>query len=204
MGAARKVIHCNRGLAHQVELAECLRAGIPGAEISYSPMTEADIHITMGPWFAPHWKENTLYIDRGYWGDPDCVSIHWLIGGEKVRSKGNPHRPHPELKPMKSGSRLLTLCDYGETQKGGTVRRHPSDEKPTRTLQQDLESHDRAAGGRSTALVEAAIAGLWVETNDPHSPVYGITDREQWLHDLAWHNWSKDEIRRGDMWAAIR
>ena len=41
MGVERTVIHCNRGLKHQVELAECLQAGM-GGKISYSAATPAD------------------------------------------------------------------------------------------------------------------------------------------------------------------
>jgi len=213
MGKNGTVIHCNRSLRHQVELAECLQEGTD-AEISYSVETPATTHIVLGPWYAlKRWRfDNTLYIDRAHWGDPDSISVHWLAGGEKVRTQGNPFREHPEVKPWKTGSNALILCDFGMDgialgqQYNATIRKHPAEGENT-PLAEILDGYDIAIGKRTTALVDAAIAGLKVITTDPHSPVWPISgqrgDREQWLNDLAWHNWSKDEIRRGAMWEAI-
>jgi len=213
MGIKRAVIHCNRSLSHQVELAECLHEGM-GGEISYSPFTQADLHIVLGPWFAlQQWRTgNTLYIDRAYWGDPDCVSIHWLKNGEKVRTTDNPYRLHPAVKPWKRGGKAIVLGDYGADsraiaqQYGADIRMHPA-QGEKRPLCDVLGHYQIAIGSRTTALVDAAIAGLKVITNDIHSPVWPISgqrcDREQWLNDLAWHNWSKNEIRRGSMWDHI-
>lgn len=206
MGYGRTVIHCNSRLAHQVEYAKALEAGVPGAEISYSPHTPADTHIVIGPHFAK-WP-NALMLDRAYWGDPDYVSVHWLKDGEKVRTTGNPYREHPPFLPYKDGNRVIYLCDYGEVvETAATVRLHPAQRKPERTLYEDLAQHEIAVGGRTTALVDAALMGLEVRTDDPHSPVWPIRNRtgnrEQWLRDLAWHNWSKSEIMNGNMWNAF-
>lgn len=193
------VIHAS-GLEHQQRVAKALSKGT-GWAISNSPHTEADLHVVIGPWFAlKHWRlDNTLYLDRAYWGDPNCVSVHWLKHGEKVRTRGREYRAHPVLQPLKSGHRRLYLCDYGRQPCGhyDTVRYHPADKRSKTTLRQDLEAHDVAIGCRTTALVDAAFMGLTVETNDPHSPVYGLTDREQWARDLAWHNWHTDELESG-------
>ncbi|RLB67680.1 MAG: hypothetical protein DRH08_03010 [Deltaproteobacteria bacterium] len=208
MGAKRTIIHCNGSLKHQVEIAGCLQAGM-GGEISYKADTDADLHVVLGPWFAlKQWRfANTLYIDRAYWGDPDCVSIHWLKDGEKVRSKNNGFRPHPKLKPLKTGKRTVILCDYGmngadlSEKYGGDIKRHPA-EGDTQPLSAVLEQYSVAVGRRTTALVDAAIAGLTVHTDDPFSPVWPISgqrgNRQQWLNDLAWHNWSKTEISSGE------
>ena len=205
MGARSTVIHCNRGLAHQVEMARCLRDGLNAkghkAKISYSADDSADIHVVMGPWFAlKQWRyDKTLMIDRAYWGDPECVSIHWLKDGEKVFLRNQKYRKHPKLKKPKEGEKRLYLCDFRQAPEGefDAVRYHPAEKKPQGSLQDALDAHDIAIGRRSTALVDAAIHGLRVETIDPHSPVYGITDRRQWIRDLAWHNWSKAEISSG-------
>ena len=100
---------------------------------------------------------------------------------------------------MKTGNKRIYLCDYADGPAGcyDTVRRHPAQQKPTTTLQHDLDTHDIAIGRSTTALVDAAIQGLRVETSDPHSPVYGLVDRDQWIRDLAWHNWSTDELASG-------
>lgn len=213
MGQGRTVIHCNKNLKHQVDIANALNAGYAShgvrAEISFSPNTPADVHVILGPWFAlEQWRNDvTLYIDRAYWGDPECISVHWLYDGEKVREKPRYVRPHPDLMPMKQGNRKIYLCDYGD--KWGsiladdmTVRWHPSQSTPERTLREDLDAHEIAIGRRTTALVDAAIAGLLVQTDDPHSPVYALTQgvsRDEWIRGLAWHNWSLKEIASGEM-----
>lgn len=209
MGVA---IHTNLGLGHQVRIAEALKEGFRRhgvqADITPDKTAPADLHVCLGPWYAlDHWKDGkTLYVDRAYWGDPGCVSLHWLRDGEKVRLKGMPERVHPVLQPMKSGDRRVYLCDYGRGPVGNyhTVRFHPSDRPSRYTLEECLETHHIAMGRRTTALVTAHIAGLRVETEDPHSPVYGVTDRAQWVRDLAWHNWALDEIATGEAWEVLK
>jgi hypothetical protein len=211
MGTKSAVIHVNPYMRHQADYGNALKVGFIAhgfdAFISDSPTARADVHVCIGPHFAlKHWRHgNTLLIDRAYWDDPLAVSVHWLKDGEKVRTQGNPYRDHPELLPMKDGNRTIYLCDYGDAPLNGfdTVRRHPTNTKPTETLKSALNRHDIALGRRTTALVTAAFMGLAVRTDDPHSPVYGLVDREQWAVDLAWHNWSKDEISSGDMLDAI-
>ena len=206
MGTQGTVIHCNRSLRHQQELARQLRRGFAAhginAEISYKPDTKAGTHVVLGPHFAlKQWQHShTLMIDRAYWDDPDCVAIHWLEGGEKVFLKGMPKRAHPRLKKQKTGSKRLYLCDYRQAPEGeyDTVRYHPAESKSQQSLEDALKAHDIAIGRRSTALVDAAIQGLRVETSDPHSPVYGLVNRKQWITDLAWHNWSRREIESGE------
>ena len=229
MGQARTVIHSS-GLGHQERWAGALQLGFARhgirAQISRSPDTEADVHIVQGPWFAlRQWEDHprTLYLDRAHRGDPDCVSLHWLRDGEKVRTHGHPHRAHPVAAPWKSGRRLLILCDYGHDGAqeyarclphfdAMTIRRHPAADSRRASLAEDLENHDIAIGRRSTALIDAAIAGLPVITADTHSPVWPIAsriqdirtpDREPWLTDLAWHNWHIDEVIKGEAWAFL-
>lgn len=206
MGKASTIIHCNRGLAHQVDWAKALRSGFAvhgiKAEISESSDTPAEVHVVLGPWFAyKQWRySNTLMLDRAYWGDPDCAALHWLQDGEKVFLRDMPYRDHPKLKPEKTGNRRIYLCDYQQGPEGeyDTVRYHPAEKPGQGSLIKALEAHDIARGGRSTALVDAAIHGLRVETIDPYSPVYGLVDRQRWIVDLAWHNWSRDEIASGE------
>jgi hypothetical protein len=205
-------IHVNPHLDHQKKLGVALADGFKSHGITpvltTDPKAKGDFHVVLGPWFAlKEWRfDNTLYIDRAYWNDPRCVSIHWLSNGEKVRTKGNPYRRHPTLAPIKTGDRRLYLCDYKQKPLGRyhTVRYHPADKTSRYSLDECLKAHDVAIGRRTTALVDAHIQGLRVETDDPHSPVADVTDRDQWITDLAWHNWSHDEISRGAMWNHIR
>ena len=217
MGEKRTVIHVNQHLAHQVKIGEAIKAGflLHGikAEISHNPNAKADRHVVLGPWFAlKQWRNHphVLYIDRAYWCDPKCISVHWLKNGEKAFTRNHNHRLHPQTMPYKHGDRVLILCDYKYRPPGhGTVRLHPAEHKQSRSLKHDLDRHDIAIGRRTTALIDAAIHGLKVITEDPHSPAYAVSGsvsyikRDEWLNNLAWHNWSLLEIENGDMWNAL-
>lgn len=219
MGKTSAVIHCNPVMRHQVELAEVLHDGLArhdiAAAITSDKMREADVHVVMGPHYAlKPWRDHprVLYVDRAYWGDPVCVSIHWLKDGEKHYTRRGHYRQHPQTKPYKRGERVLVLEDFNvlpEYEGPATVRPHPARRDPGRPLREDLDCHDIAVGCRTTALVDAAIHGLKVITADPYSPVWPITgsvnivEREIWLQDLAWHNWSRTEIKNGEPFHAI-
>lgn len=221
MGKVGYTIHANPRLKHQVDYAEAFAAGFAAhgdrADITRDPNRPADVHVIIGPWFAlkpwQHDGDYVLYVDRAYWGDPEAVSAHWLRMGEKVFEGAGAGRPHPEAAPYKTGRRSIYLCDYGDTPKGryDTVRRHPAESgRPERDLAADLAEHDLAVGKRTTALVDAALAGLRVETPDVHSPVFPIRGRvcdqarEVWLCGLSWHNWGIEEIRTGAAWEYLR
>lgn len=205
MGARSTVIHINRHLGHQVKHGQVLQAGFRRhgirAEVSFHADTPADVHVVSGPHFAyPRWRHaTTLMLDRAYWGDPECVSLHWLEDGEKVFLRDMPKRAHPRLKPLKAGDRSIYLCDYRERPDRvyDTVRLHPAEEVPAESLEDALKAHQVAVGRRSTALVTAAIDGLRVEVLDQRSPAYMPGTRKKWINDLAWHNWSLDEIASG-------
>ena len=199
-------------MPHQVAYGAAVKSGFErfgvDAEITHKTDKPGDIHVCIGPNFAlRYWRNSrTLLLDRAYWGDPKRVSAHWLKGGERSWLAGDLEpRDHPELKPEKTGDKTIYFCDYGEKPPQGqfdTVRRHPADAASPESLSKALSRHDKAAGVRSTALVSAAIAGLQVETSDPHSLVYPLcngVDREQWITALAWHNWSLKEIESGEM-----
>jgi hypothetical protein len=202
-------IHTNSGLAHQVRNAKALEAGFKAHGIDAvitDASAEADLHVVQGPHYAlDRWRyANTLYIDRAYWGDPDSLSIHWLYQGEKRRAQHADPRDHPELQPVKPWGRSIYLCDYGcqPTGRHDSVRYHPADKASFWPLSTDLAAHGMAIGKRTTALVDAAIAGLTVFTDDPHSPVYEISGapwhRERWINNLAWHNWALGDIENGE------
>lgn len=203
-------VHTNTGLAHQVAIARALVAGfrVHGiAAVIADQYAGADLHVCLGPWYAlKQWRfANTLYIDRAYWGDPECISVHWLENGEKVRSLNDVPRAHPELRPYRYGERSIFLCDYNQQPVGlyDAVRYHPANGQ-SGNLIEALDGYGVAIGGRTTALVDAAIHGLKVVAVDEHSPAWPISGRregrEQWINNLAWHNWSLNEIARGDAW----
>lgn len=207
MGDRSTTIHVNPAMPHQVEYGAALVAGFKRhgvtANVTHSPKAGGDIHICIGPHFAKY--DRCILLDRAYWGDPLYVSVHLVKNGKRVYTQNPEPRAHPPLMPMKQGNRTIYLCDYGEKPPThyDTIRRHPAEQRPVESLEAALLRHDRAVGQRSTALVTAAFMGLAVETTNTQSPAYGITDRERWANNLAWHNWSKVEIENGDMLDAL-
>jgi hypothetical protein len=207
----RCTIHVNTALAHQVRIGRALHAGIPNSVLTDSPHTLGDTHVILGPWFAlDQWRHapNVLYIDRAYWGDPDSVSIHWLRKGEKVVGPRLKPREIPKILPYRNSEKRIYLCDYGQQPEGdySGVRYHPADGGQG-SLHDALEGYGVALGRRTTALIDAAILGLQVITNDKYSPVWPISGRkggrEQLLTRLAWHNWALTEIESGAAWEHI-
>jgi hypothetical protein len=158
----------------------------------------------MGPWYALNENPRCLYIDRAYWGDPQAVSISWYDNRKLFDWADKPARQHPQLQPEKPVGRTVILCDYGMTgveelrrNPGATIRRHPSEQQAGESLADCLNAHSKAVGRHTTALVDAAIAGLEVEA-DAAGPCGGLRfGREHWIRCLAWHNWTKTEIESG-------
>lgn len=229
-------IHTNIHLPHQVEFAEYLLSGFKkhnqDAIITTSIEQEADIHVVLGPHYAKkHWlgHPNTILLDRAYWGDPINVSLGWMNekGGRNFQKACPGDRPKPTLQPWKNGNRYLFLMDYCDSkqdfvalqshiaeQSGEAVkiRLHPvacnADQGP---LERDLERYDIAVGRRTTALVDAAIAGLAVVCVDDQNIVWDVSshsyeaplfkgDRAQWLNNVSYANWSGEEIASGEAW----
>lgn len=205
------VIHTNPSIHWQVKYSKALISGLESqgitARISHKQTDKADLTIVLGPhWCAEH-HSDCLYLDRAFWGDPEAVSIHWVVNHQKVYDwTPREGRTYPEPKPMKSGDRTLVLCDYRKDyQVNGTKRKHPTESRSNEPLNVALSAHDQAYGGRSTALVDAAINGLKVTTLEKNTPVDPISgqdnpDRERWLKALSWHNWTFEEIKKGDLW----
>ena len=209
----RAIVHCNPSIAWQVSYSKAFKAGLDSVgiftTISSDKVSTSDITIILGP----HWCKDLhpgrcIYIDRAYWGDPEAVSVHWIENGEKVYDwTPRSGRYHPELKQAKTGTRTIVLCDYGKNYeyKEASKRKHPTEERSSETLSECLGRHDIAVGGKSTALVDAAIQGLKVISLEPNSPVSPLSDqfnpdRESWVKALSWHNWTFNEIHDGELW----
>ena len=214
MGQESTVIHYNPRLAQQVRYAKAFQAGFSSlgdsVVITDNINQPGNTHVTLGPWYAKkRWEGHSshLHLDRAYWGDPDCVSLHWLDSGLKRFVFNNTtKRPYPRLKKQKTGSRSIYLAGYAEhvDQPVDKIRRHPSEQRPTMDLEAELSEFDVAYGSNSTALVAALVQGLHVVTRSQNSPVYGITNRKQRMNDLAHHNWSFDEIQSGEALSWIK
>ena len=206
-------IHTNPNLRHQITNAAALRAGFNrhgiDAIVTASRTAQADLHVCLGNWYALRENQNCFYIDRAFWGDPDSLSLCWLVDGVKQFDWGEkPPRPHPELMPIKPEGNTVILCDYGmdgrqeaKIYPRATIRRHPAERPSPESLGECLRAHSKAVGRHTTALVDAAIQGLTVESTAPDSPLEGLSaGRERWINCIAWHNWTVNEIESGAAW----
>jgi hypothetical protein len=123
--------------------------------------------------------------------------------------------------------RCIVLADYGqdvsETVRKASeryvsvqVRQHPADATVPRvvTLEADCQFADVIVGHSGTALFEAIKNGTPVICTDPlnecmpvcstfEEPLYR-GDREQWLHEMSYKQWSLDEIASGEMWEHLK
>ena len=223
------VAHINPSLPHQVEHGQALYYGLKrhgiDLDVTEDIYKAGDIHIVSGPWYALDvWKgkPNVLWLDRCFYGDShDFVSIGWLKpdGSRDFRNCDKPAKGElPELKPVKKRRRCAVVFgDYGRDphpelklarQKFDSVwyRPHPQDKGPhpcfpLRGCLEDVWSiADVAVGHSSTVLIDAEINGLHVISTDPRHVVNHYTDREDWLRELSWKQWSLAEISNGAFW----
>lgn len=227
---SRCAIHCNPYLKHQVRWAEAFANGFrrhgQACEITSDASKPADIHVVLGPHYAlEQWRHhpNCIWLDRAFWGDPECASIGWSTGDGRRFPLGEEQRPHPELHPWKIGLDAIVLADYGDD--GASlvamarphfdrldVRRHPV-QGGSGTLTEALAGYQIAIGRKTSALIEAAILGLSVVCLEQDNPValvatrsvrdIGRPDRGPWIHQLSWGNWSVGEIENGEVWECL-
>jgi len=138
-----------------------------------------------------------------------------LTGGD-WHPKAPPHeRPHPLLMPMKDfGDGSIVV--YGQKPNDHSLRgddhvawikrmraelpdaefrHHPlMSAKVQEPLDDVLDRSYMAVTYSSTVGAEALIAGLISHPHCQQSTAYRITDREQWIHDLSWHNFTLEEF----------
>lgn len=83
-----------------------------------------------------------------------------------------------------------------------------------RSLSDDLAGAGRVVTFSSTTAVEAVLAGVPVCVEDEGSVAYPMAshhveeplvtpDRTRWCHDLAWRQWSLEELRDGTAWKHV-
>jgi len=93
------------------------------------------------------------------------------------------------------------------------IRTHPALKDPGVSLEKHLKNCWAAVTFNSNAAVEAAIAGIPVFASDLGSMAWEIAnkslesiespitpDREQWLNDLAYTQWTPAEMANGEAW----
>lgn len=175
-----------------------------------------------------------LEIDRAWWGDPDCISIGWLqADGSRKFATGDTSRDKPDLCEWKQCQwptfgemRCLVLADYGQDVSGivakaskrfntVNVRQHPADHKSIINLKEDIGWHDVVIGSSGSAMFEAIQMGIPTICLDPDNdcaPVCSDSidadlfrgDRELWLHEMSYKQFSLAEIADGTAWRLLK
>ena len=171
-----------------------------------------------------------LWLNRCYYGHPRFdLSLGWLRpdGSRDFRNHGvaDGKGSLPELKALKEARRCAVIfSDYGQRDIAERVlelrqawngslyfRPHPQQQDVSVkaiTLRCPLEQvwslADVAIGRSSTVLVEAKIAGLHVESDDPLHVVHDDGDRQAWLNRLSWAQWNHEELKRGEFWEHLK
>lgn len=111
-----------------------------------------------------------------------------LAAGYSVRFRGHPDRPIP--------------CPSGA-------------ELSTGSLADDLEWASVAVSFNSSTDIEAILAGVPSIITDIGSLAYPLAsrsvhdpivtpDRTEWCHQMAWRQWTLEELRNGDAWDHMR
>ncbi len=108
----------------------------------------------------------------------------------------------------KTKAKLATL-----TQRPVRFRPHPCISKPDMSLDEDLEDCWAVVTFNSNAAVDSAIRGIPVFVDDDGSMACevanrdlsniespSIPERQQWLNDLAYSQWTPSELREGLAW----
>ncbi len=243
MGDRRKVvIHTNPTLYNQTSFAAAFVSGFREHGIDAKIVGRndvGDIHIVQGPHFAfNRWKHHpmVLHLDRCFYGDAaTVVSLGWLNpdGSRNFAAPGREAKGVlPKIRPIKKyrGSALV-FGDYGvdplplieaarKRFERVYFRPHPEGGgctgvmHLTGSLAGSLRLCDVAVGHRTSALVAAALAGLYIVTTDEHhacKPIaFGfdererIGSREKWLAELSWKQWSLSEIKSGEFWSSLK
>ena len=85
------------------------------------------------------------------------------------------------------------------------------------TIEEDLENCWCAVARTTNGSVDAIINGVPVITPDPACMAFKVSshflteileprtpDRTQWLYDLAYSQWTIDEMKQGECWSFIR
>jgi len=218
-------IHTNLNLTHQREYAGYLKAGFERqgyqATVTADKTSDADIRVVQGPHYAKseNLGKRTIILDRCFWGHPaKVVTLAWLRpdGGREFVENAPGDRDRPELLPWKSREQFaLVLNDFDRRVDTAPLRKdylvetreHPARVKPKTGIRTVLARNDFAVGFVSTAMVSAVVAGLPVVALDDRSPVVPVAsqsidalrrpDREQWLRNLSYMNWTAVEISTG-------
>lgn len=220
-------IHYEPRIEWQAKRLADFSEGLKALGIEHTATTNrsriADISILFGTTF---WRDiekdggDWLLVDRCSIGDGgQWVSLGWNGHGRR-----GDHRVPPwadegrwlalgvELWPEVFDYEDIVLCGqtepyspkwnriedwYASVTEATHFRPHPAGGNPTRLPVKRDWFNAKFHVLNSSVAVEAVIRGRHVEIHDEGCMAYGIEDREEWAHWLAWTQWSWGEIREG-------
>lgn len=121
----------------------------------------------------------------------------------RLRKYAVRYRPHPFVRKSRD-----SFCPHG-AEYSGTMG---NDQGPS--LADDLADAALCVTYNSTSGVEAVLAGIPTVTMDEGAMAWPMTahdcaapavrpDRDAWAHDLAWTQWTLEELASGDVWAHL-
>lgn len=227
--AMQGLIHYNPNLPHQVDHAQAWLSS--GFAATPKPTGEAEVHVVSGPWFAEsQWRGHprVLKIDRAYWGDPEYVSIGWLQpDGTRKFAHGSAPRPKPEYEAWRTREwSCLVLAGYDQdvtdiayeaSKRFGfvEVRKHPANEPNCVDLASAIRLRDVIICSDGTSGFEAIMQGKPTICLDPKSELMPVCtdsidgelyrgDRNEWLHEMSYKQFSLAEIADGTAWELLR
>lgn len=182
----------------------------------------ADVSILFGTTF---WRAiegdggDWLLVDRASVGDPDYVQLVWNGHGRRGDHRVPPWADESrwlalgvELWPQVYDYEKVVLCGqtepyspnwdriedwYATVTEATHFRPHPAGGNPTGLPEWRQWHSAKFHVLNSSVGVEAVIRGRHVEIHDEGSMAWGVEDREDWAHWLAWTQWHWDEIREG-------
>jgi len=185
-------------------------------------LVQAGFHATLPLREQLEQRRPFLIIEEPLWRpNPEFSQVaasfgyNGLTGGDWHPPSPEHERPHPLLMPMKGmgdgacvvfgqkpNDHSLRGSDHVAWLKAklaafpeAEFRHHPLMCAHTQEPLDDvLDRSSVAITYSSTVGAEALIAGCVSNPNCRQSTAYNVTDREQWIHDLSWHNFTLEEF----------
>ena len=158
----------------------------------------------------PYWRPNKEYtLSHTSWGYNGMCGRAWY----PTTPFGS--RPKPPLQPIKTEGDVIIFGqkpdDYSlrgqdhiqwleqkmKEYPDAELRHHPlmlSNKTPDESIEDCLKRCYRAVTYSSTVGAEALIAGCLSNPECPGSSAYGVHNREAWLHNLSWRQFSNNEL----------
>ena len=148
------------------------------------------------------------------WGQLGIEVVPWKTAGEYtliLSQVGGDASVPPQYGQVLTGFIQAAREHYGNV----VVRQHPLVAEPARTLREDLTEARRAITWNSNSAVESVLAGVptiafnpgciaWPVTSHRLGDPLFIGEREPWCYDLAYRQFTHDEIANGEAWRHLR